>query len=479
MKQSGLPADVNGFKIHMIGIKGTGMSALAELLVSRGAVITGSDVADEFYTDEVLKHLQIAVTAPFSAKNIPPDTQLVIYSAAYTPEENEELHEAFMRSLPTLSYPKALGDFSRHSYSCGIAGVHGKTTTTGIVGTLVKALDLDASVLAGSMIANFGNSCTMIHGDSFFIAETCEYKKHFLNFYPKKIVLTSVESDHQDFYPQYEDILAAFLQYIDRLPQFSEIFYCADDPGAKEAINLAFSSRPDLIYIPYGESVSSEFGVKIHGVRDEKLYFSLKGFAGEFYLTVPGHHNVLNAAAAIALVLSLVKLERKETTINDITIIRKALASFKGAKRRSEIVGEAKGILFMDDYAHHPTAIKTTLKGLKEFYPNRRIIVDFMSHTYSRTAALLNEFSQAFSSADEIILHKIYASAREVYHGEVTGRQLFELTKKSCRKTYYYEEVMDAESFLEKELQSGDLFITMGAGDNWKLGRTLYEKFSK
>lgn len=478
MSQVRLPENLSGYHIHMIGIKGTGMTALAEVFVSKGARITGSDVSDEFYTDALLKKIGVPVSSPFAAANIPSNIQLVIYSAAYTPEENEELAEAIKRKLAIMNYPEALGAFSQYSYSVGIAGVHGKTTTTGIVGTLLQELPLDASVLAGSGISNFGGSCTMLHGSKYFIAETCEYKRHFLSFHPQKIILTSIESDHQDYYPQYEDILAAFLQYINRLPQFSELLYCADDAGARDAAQLIFASRPDLIFTPYGKTAAGDYGIKIHGVQNGQTVFSLRGFAGEFRIGIPGDHTVLNATAAIALAVSLLKKEYGEITVNDLTAIRNALSSFKGAKRRSEIIGEADGIIFMDDYAHHPTAIKATLQGLRSFYPNKRIIADFMSHTYSRTAALLDEFSSAFSDADVIILHKIYSSAREKYCGGLNGKTLYEQTKKKHKRVYYFEEIMDAAHFVKNELRSGDLFITMGAGDNWKLGKALYSELS-
>ena len=474
MIETRLPENLSDYHIHMIGIKGTGMAALAELLVSRGAHITGSDVSDEFYTDALLRKLHIKVTSPFAASNIPPSARLVVYSTAYTPDKNPELHAAAERDIPRMSYPEALGAFSQHSYSAGIAGVHGKTTTTGIAGTLLKDLNLDVSVLAGSAVSNFDDSCTVIKGAKYFVAETCEYKRNFLLFHPQKIVLTSIESDHQDYYPQYEDILAAFLQYIDRLPQFSELFYCADDTGAREAARLIFSSRPDLILTPYGTTAHGDFGIKMLGIQNGQSVFSLRGFAGEFRIGIPGEHSVLNATAAIALVIGLIKQERKEITVADLTVIRNSLASFKGAKRRSEILGEANGILFMDDYGHHPTAIHKTLKGLHEFYPNRRIIADFMSHTYSRTAALLTEFADAFSYADVVILHKIYGSAREKYNGSVTGQTLYDLMKKRRKNVYYFEEIMDAKEFAAQMLQTGDLFITVGAGDNWKLGRALY-----
>lgn len=472
MKQSVLPNDLTGFRIHMVGIKGTGMTALTQLLSSRGAVITGSDVKDVFYTDEILKSLSIEVT-PFDELNIKDDIALVIYSAAYSFDSNVELKESLKKNIPHLSYPKALGEFSIHSYSCGVCGVHGKTTTTGMVGTILKELGLQASTLAGSSITSFGSSCVMLGGEKYFVAETCEYNRHFLNFHPKEIILTSIEEDHQDCYPTYESILTAFLTYIDSLPEMGKVFYCEDDKGAREAVTLSFSSRPDLRFIGYGENAIGDYRLKINGIKEEKMHFSLSGFAGEFSLPIPGKYNALNATAAIALSLSLLQKEKGEITIEDLGVIRRAISKYTGAKRRFEFIGKANNIVFLDDYAHHPTAIKALLKGLKEFYPTRRIIADFMPHTYSRTAALLDEFSNSFNDADIVILHKVYASAREVYNGGINGKTLFEKTKKNKKGVYFFSEVLEAKDFVLKTLKEGDLFITIGAGDNWQLGKEV------
>lgn len=457
----------------MVGVKGTGMAALAEILVSRGAIVTGSDVPDTFYTDAILASLGLIPFTEFSPSNLGPSCQLVIHSSAYDRATNPELKEAVRRKLPIVLYTEALGALSRLSRSTGVAGVHGKTTTTGMIGSLLDGLSLPATVLAGSSISSFAGRCTLIKGNDFFVAETCEYMRHFLDFSPERVLLTSIESDHQDCFPTYESILSAFMQYIDSLPHFGELVYCADDPGAREAAKMMFSSRPDLIYTSYGERADGDYKLTIHGVKKERLAFSLKGFPGEFRLRVPGRHNARNAAGAIAVAIALTRESRGELSLSDLGAIRESLERFSGSKRRCEIKGERNGILVIDDYAHHPTAIKTTLAGLREFYPDRRIVVDFMSHTYSRTSALLHDFASSFSSADEVILHKIYASAREKPDGSCSGRALFEETKKRHKAVRYFEEVLDAKDYCSRNLKKGDLFVTMGAGDNWKLGEAF------
>lgn len=473
--------DLSDTNIYMVGIKGTGMSALAEILVSFAAKVIGSDVADEFYTDAVLKKIDVKVLSPFSRSNLEGlKIDLCIFSSAYTVENNVELATLKEQGVPCLSYTEALGELSQKRFSCGVSGVHGKTSTTAMIGCILKELNFDATVLTGSAVSNFGGSCTMINGKTYFVAETCEYKRHFLDFFPKKIILTSVESDHEDYYPTYESILTAFMQYTERLPQFGELIYCADDKGASEVARYIFSSRPDIIFTPYGKKASGEFKLSYKGIKNGRQYFSLAGFAGEFSLAIPGKHNLLNATAAIALCLQLLRKEKSgELSVEDLGKVRAGLAHYKGVKRRSEIIADINGILIMDDYAHHPTAIRATLAGLKEFYPDKRIIVDFMSHTYSRTKALLEDFASAFSDADVLILNKIYASAREKNDGSVSGEILFQKAKKQHKKAYYFEEALDACDFVLSILKTNDLFITMGAGDNWKLGREVQKRLSE
>lgn len=471
------------------------MAALVEILFHKGAVITGSDVSERFYTDEVLEKLGLHAL-PFGASNITDDIQYVIYSSAYKLDKNPDLIEATRRGVPCLLYTQALGAYSERAYSCGVCGVHGKTSTTGLTGTILKEIDLPSQVLAGSVINSFGGTCTyttpmMTDKASIFVAETCEYQRHFMSFCPQKIILTSVEPDHEDYYPTYEDIRQAFIDYICKLPQGGEVIYCADDKGACDTVNIVQGLRPDIIMIPYGEKATGDFSVKFGKVENERNCFTLGLFAekGEFALSMPGRHEVLDAAAAVALVCRLLVTAGKNP-LEYYENIRRGLLNFSGGKRRSEIVGRFKNqkgadVIVLDDYGHHPTAVKTTLEGYREFYKGRKIIVDFMSHTYSRTQALLPEFAKCFTAADEVILHKIYSSAREnPADFDITGRTLYEAVLATGQKNVsYYEEILDAADFAKAELEKplgpeypdGYLFITMGAGDNWKLGKKILE----
>jgi UDP-N-acetylmuramate--alanine ligase len=468
-----------GARVYFIGIKGTGMCALAELLHNRGARVSGSDQSEVFYTDGILKALGIPYHESFAASHIRDDTDLVIHSAAYSFGSNPEMDEAKRRGFRIYKYTDALGEYSGGFDSSGIAGVHGKTTTAAMAGTLMRGAGLPVQVLAGSSVGAFAGRSTLDLGNRYFVAETCEYRRHFLAFHPRRVVLTSVESDHQDYYPTYESIRDAFVEYGSLLPEGGELIYCSDDRGASEVAEILGKKGKDLRFIPYGFGAPGDFGLTSYGIKDERVVITLRGFRGELKIRVPGRHCALDAAAALALTGSLVKKEFGAWNDERREGVRRALEEFRGSRRRSEILGEAGSILFMDDYGHHPTAFKTTLEGLREFYPARRIVLSFMSHTYTRTAALLDEFAASFEKADVVILHKIYGSAREVYRGGVRGLTLYEKTRALRGGVYYTEEPEDGADLLTGILKEGDLFITMGAGDNWKLGKKLFDHFKR
>ncbi|MBI9102962.1 MAG: UDP-N-acetylmuramate--L-alanine ligase [Spirochaetales bacterium] len=479
--------------IYLVGIKGTGMTALAEILHSRGISITGSDVEEEFYTDSILKGLGIPFFSGFTPENIKDfkdrsKIDLIINSAAYDPKTHPELLLAAELGIPIMEYTEALGELSDGIPSGAVSGVHGKTTTTALAGSLVKALGLQGTVLAGSGVAGFGNRSTLIQGNEFFLAETCEYRRHFLRFHPDHIILTSIEPDHLDYFKGYDDIFSAFMEFIALLPKGGSLIYCADEEGASEAARKTEHMRPDVFLIPYGINCDGPFRIVNTKLLPGENRFSLAGWEAEFSLRVPGKHTVLNAAAALALVSRLAGFSEGIPDRIQVEALKQGIASFAGSRRRSEILGESRGILFMDDYAHHPSAIITTLKGLKEFYPDRRLVVDFMSHTYSRTAGLFKEFCRAFKDADVLILHKIYGSAREkegAAGSKVSGMSLFEGVREDWMRhgkrpgekdICYFHEIEESREFLSALLQPGDLFLTMGAGNNWTMGRDLYNQ---
>ena len=488
-----------GKRAFMVGIKGTGMTALTELFLSRGMSVSGSDSEEIFYTDRILTELGVPIITSFDAAHLPDDTDLLVYSAAYDPEHNPQIREAHSRGLPVYSYPEALGSFSADVFAVAVAGVHGKTTTTAMLGAVVQESGLEGSVLVGSAVPSFGGRSTYVGGSRFFIAETCEYRRHFLSFHPDILLVTSIEADHLDYYRDYEDVFDAFLSYGRQLPDGGVLVYCEDDPGAASLAARLGSERPDLVLRPYGEHAGGAYAVREARTERGRIRFLLGEEESEYAVPVPGVHNALNAAAAAATLDALRErlgdgpdalnpgdepdsagTARGSTRAARIPreLLHRAFAGFRGTKRRSEVVGEASGVLFLDDYGHHPTAIAKTLEALRAFYPGRRFIVDFMSHTYSRTAALLDEFAGAFGEADIVITHKIYASARESYAGSVTGERLAEAIARKHPRVYHFPEVMDAWQFCLDIFRPGDVFLTLGAGNNWTLGKALFESLS-
>jgi UDP-N-acetylmuramate--alanine ligase len=454
------------------------MTALAEILLARGARLTGSDGPDRFYTDRILKEMGISFREQFSADNILPGTQLVVHSAAYDPQVNVELTQARALGIPLLSYPEALGLLSGQYDSSGVAGTHGKTTTTALAGACVKALQLPATVLAGSEVRAFGNRSSLILGDRYLLAETCEYRRHFLSFRPRRIVVTSLEAEHLDYFQDLEDVQRAFVQYGKLLPPGGQIIYNCDDPGTAGMIVSLQAERSDIDYIAYGRCARGPYTMSALSSAAGRTLFRLSLAPFEFELHIPGVHAAYDAAAAVALTCQLLSDVRGGVTEQGLKTIKAALADFGGLRRRSEIIGEAGSVLFMDDYGHHPTEIEKTLSGLKAFYPDRRLVADFMPHTYSRTRKLFDDFARCFSDADELVLHKIYASAREQNTQAVSGRKLFNAVSSHHPRVHYFHEPSEALPFLEANLRPGDLFVTMGAGDNYKIGLDLYRYFS-
>lgn len=458
----------------MVGIKGTGMAAFAELLASAGASVTGSDVAERFYTDSMLRHAQVPFYEGFSVENLnsagPVD--LLIHSAAWDPDHHEELLEARSRGIPMMTYTQALGSYSRSQPSVGISGVHGKTTTTGLVAMLVGELGLAGSVLAGSALANTGGRATLIRGSKFFVAETCEYRRNFLDFRPVVIVITSVEPDHLDYFRDGADVEDAFVEYARLLPETGSLVYCLDDAGARSVAERVSRERPRLRQVAYGQTATGRYSIRDVEPAEGEITFRLGGTA--LKLHVPGTHNVLNTAAAVAAVDELQRY-CGEPGVIDRDTVRSAIAGFRGTRRRSEVIGEAGGVLVMDDYGHHPTAIATTISGLRAFHPGRRIVLSFMSHTYTRTIALKDELAAALNLADELILHDIYASAREANPGNVDGTILLRAVQALGARVSYLPDLADAAPAIARRLHPGDLFVTMGAGNNWQLGPLVLE----
>ena len=288
-----------------------------------------------------------------------------------------------------------------------------------------------------------------------------------------------MEADHLDYYRDADDVFDAFVELGLKLPDAGVVVYCADDPGATAVAEALRTRRPDLRIVPYGFSAVGQGRISGHRLENGVQRFAVALRAGEggslmethWELHVPGRHMVSNAAGA-AVVLSEVIGDSGRHAPDAWA---RGLANFTGTRRRSERIAEVNGVLVLDDYAHHPTAIRTTLEGFREFWPGRRIIVDFMSHTYSRSESLLDEFVTAFSPADVVFLNDIYASAREVYSGGITGERFAAAVQAHHRDVRYVPDFDDAAQHITTELRRGDILVTMGAGDNFRIGLTVVE----
>ncbi|MCX6792289.1 MAG: UDP-N-acetylmuramate--L-alanine ligase, partial [Candidatus Gottesmanbacteria bacterium] len=408
-------------RVHFVGIKGVAMAALAVWAKEAGYRVTGSDTSEEFPTDEVFGLAKISVLG-FDSKNITnihPD--LVIYTGAHGGRDNDEVVEATALGMPTLPHGKALGLVMDGKKQVSVAGSHGKTTTTAMIATILTVAGLDPSYAIG---------CGEIRGlglpghkgkKDIFVAEADEYvtdpnhdtTPRFLWQHPDILVVTNVDFDHPDVYDSLADVQDAFIK-LQR--QSKLIIVNADDPASKVLMNKTV--------ISYGFSPKAEFRVTNVRFGEERTFFALDQNGMkllEFTLKVPGKHNALNAAAAAIACKNLgVSWER----------IKEGLAKFGGTKRRFERIGVIGGTTVIDDYAHHPKEIMATLAAAREWYPHKRIITVFQPHTYSRTKALMSEFSHAFTNAHRVILTDIYSSARETDTLGISGKTLVEETAK-------------------------------------------------
>ena len=451
------------------------MAALAEILAARGASLSGADVAETFPTDRILDRIGLRPGVGFAADELPGGVDWVIHSAAYERNENPQLLAAAARGIPVSSYPEALGELSRTARSVAVSGVHGKTTTAALCGLLVRALRLPATVLTATGVPNFGGGATVIGGAAYLVAETCEYRNHFANFQPSHVVITTVELEHVDAFPTHAALESAFVDFAGALPPGGSLLYCADAAGAAQVAASVAAGRPDLRLLPYGEAAAGALRVSDLRLAAGATRFRLGCLNEPVTLRVPGRHNVSNAAAAVGVAGILLAEEGRALGAAEQAAAVRALATYRGGKRRTEMIGECRGILVIDDYAHHPTELVTTLAGLRAFYPGRRIVVDFMSHTFSRTAALRDDFATAFGVADEVLLHPVYASAREGSRDtpERAGRALYAAVADHHARVRWCATLEVASAYLAAHLRRGDLLVTMGAGDNWRVGEQV------
>jgi len=450
-------------KIYFIGIKGSGMVALVEILERRGYQVTGSDTKEKFFTDEILKKkLFVKFYEEFDASHITSDIDLVVYSTAYNEKNNEEFKAAKFKSLPMISYPEMLGLLFNQKYGLAVCGTHGKTTTTAMLAEIFRTAGLEPTAVVGSRVRQWRGSALVGKSD-FMIIEADEYQGKFRYYNPQAVILTSLDWDHPDFFPTFEDYKKTFIEFVQKIPRYGFLVVWGDQ---SDTLEVAKEAKCNVL--KYGFGNNNDLKIKNHRLKDGKQVFSLhfgEKDLGQFEIELPGRHNVLNAAAAMTMSYKFNVDSEKA---------KEALANFEGTSRRFEYIGKRKGAILVDDYGHHPEEIKATLRAAREFFPKHRIWCIFQPHTFTRTKALFSEFAQSFEEADRVIILDIYGSARE-FQGGVHSRDLVELTKRYHRNVEYISTTSEAIDFLQDKIGCEDLIITMGAGNVWEVAEGLKE----
>jgi UDP-N-acetylmuramate--alanine ligase len=449
-----------GMHIHLIGIGGIGLSAIARVLHGWGYQVSGSDRQPSALTEALVAE-GITVYAGHQAWQVA-GADLVIVSSA-VPEDNPEVLEARRQGLPVVKREQFLEDLTEGKTTIAVAGTHGKTTTSAMIAWILLQSGLDPTFIVGGVMQNLGSNARAGSGPHFVI-EADEYDWAFLGLRPYVAVVTALEHDHPDCYPTFEEMRRAYVEFVSRVVRGGMLFVCGEDV---ETRRLGLHGRSqDRRMETYGLDSGSDWwaeGVDLGNNAAFQVWH--QGIQlGTCALQVPGRHNVLNALAALAA--------SAEAGV-DFGPAAAALTRFRGTERRFQIKGQAAGITVVDDYAHHPTEIRATLTAARIKYPGRTIWAVFQPHTYSRTAALLDDFAASFGSADHVLVTSIYA-AREKNTLGVSGRDVaFRIDHPDAQ---YVASLEEATTFLLKRIESGDVIITLGAGDGYLIGEQVLGK---
>ncbi|MBQ1823809.1 MAG: UDP-N-acetylmuramate--L-alanine ligase [Fibrobacter sp.] len=448
-------------RLHFVGIGGAGMSGIAEVLYENGFEVTGSDMGEGQVID-YLKGLGIRVDSKHEAKNVE-NADLVVYSSAI-PHDNPELVEARNRRIPVIRRAEMLGELMRLKYTLAICGTHGKTTTTSIVGQIWEEAGLDPTIIVGGVVKGKGSGAKVGRGD-YLIAESDEFDRSFLSMMPSSAIVTNIDADHLDTYENIEEIKDAFVQFVNKIPFYGQAILCLDDANVQSIL-----SRVRKPLITYGFSRQAKY--RIDNLRFEKGFpvFDILNDGeslGEFRLKIPGRHNVLNATAAVALAM-------EEGIAPDVA--RKACAEFEGVTRRFEFMGEKNGVMVFNDYAHHPTEATATLLGFREAFPDKRIVVAFQPHLFSRTRDQHEAFGMAFANCDVLLVTDIYPARERPIEGVTGALVANSATDRGHRNARFVGDQKNLLPILKEELRKDDVVVLMGAGNVYKLGTRILEE---
>ena len=453
-------------RIHCIGIGGIGLSAIAEILISRGYEVSGSDMRESEITERLINngaHIYLG----HRAKNVD-NVDLVIYSSAIG-NDNPELARAEELGITSITRAQALGLLmDEYENSIAISGTHGKTTTTSMVSLILKDAGKEPTVLVGGNLAEI-NGNVYIGDSKYFVTEACEYMDSFLNLKPKIEIILNIDSDHLDYFKDVEHIASSFDKFAKLVPQDGAVIAYDANPFVKSVIE----NIPNAVTFGLNESCdyfATDIDFDNEGMPRFTVNHGGKALC-RVALSIPGEHNILNALSAFACshILGV-----------DVDKIVDTLEGYTGIQRRFDVLGKtSNNIKIIDDYAHHPTEIKATLAAVRNMKHNNLWCL-FQPHTYTRTMALLDDFATAFGEADKVVLAEIYA-AREKNIYKISSKTLVNKIKESdpVKDVYFFKDFEEIANFVYNNAEEGDLVITMGAGDIYKVGEMILEKDKK
>ena len=451
------------YHIHFVGIGGIGMSGIAELLLNLGYRVSGSDLR----ASDITKRLESLGGILFEghAKDQIEGADVVVISSAIQ-QANPEVEAARTAGIPVIARAEMLAELMRLKYGIAIAGAHGKTTTTSLVSEVLAEGELDPTIVIGGKLKRLGTNARLGDGD-FLVAEADESDGSFLRMTPAIAVVTNIDLEHLDHYSGIEEIKQAFTDFVNKVPFYGMGVLCLDNEYVQDIL-----PKIQKRFVTYGFSRQADYRareIRSEGMRSRFTVHKKGEVLGEIRLNLPGRHNVLNALAAIATGCEL---------SIDFEQIRKALEKIQGVQRRMEIKAEIDGITIMDDYGHHPTEIRTTLDAVRQAEPERRLVVIFQPHRYSRTEALFNDFTRAFNESDLLFVLPIYAASEPPIEG-VSSEALAEgIRAHGHRNVVAVSEGMDPVLLVADALEPEDLVLTLGAGNVYRTGEALARELS-
>jgi UDP-N-acetylmuramate--alanine ligase len=444
-------------RIHFIGVGGIGMSGIAEVLINLGFEVSGSDIERSAITEH-LESIGVLISYRHAAAAVE-GSDVVVFSSAVD-HTNPEVEAAKRAGIPVIPRSEMLGELMRIRTGIAVAGAHGKTTTTSLAAAVLEEAELDPTVVVGGRVKSLGKNVRLGEG-TFLVAEADESDGNFVHLSPMFALITNIDAEHLDFYGGLDEIHAAFIAFARRVPFNGAVICCIDDANVR-----AILPRIERRILTYGLGDGADFKGDIRESRAGGTSFALtvRGAPrGELYLGLPGRHNVRNALGVCALA--------DELGIA-FQVVESAFARFQGVSRRFEIKGEREGILFVDDYGHHPTEIAATIETARENFA-RRLVVLFQPHRYTRTRDIHGAFENSFAAADEVFITAIYPAGELPIRG-ISAELIYRAVLRSGMKNIHYiPEIDELKRAVLSSLRSGDLVLTLGAGDIWKIGEQL------